>query len=262
MARRLGVHVTTIRRLEKAASKLNRGEVPRRKAGTGKTMKYGDLEVNLIKELCDSNPGITTIQLKLQRTKELGHLSRRTVSDIVRNQLGLKSCVRARKPHMTEEKKLEREAWAAKHQKWSKAKWGQYLFSDEAFFWTKSETGGRTVRRPVGKRYDPKYTSTNFKKPQKMMFWAGITRSGRRISKFLEVNAKMNSENFVKIMKQARVPDFLKRHNLKLLQDRATPHISKPTTNYLNSQGVQTLLIHSNLFYVLFLCLSFTSQNV
>ena len=39
------------------------------------------------------------------------------------------------------------------------------------------------------------------------------------------------------------MPDFLKRHNLKLLQDRATPHISKPTSNYLKSQGVQTLLI-------------------
>jgi transposase len=75
------------------------------------------------------------------------------------------------------------------------------------------------------------------------MFWAGITRTGRRISKFLEVNENMNSENFVKILKQARVPDFLKRHNLKLLQDRATPHISKPTSNYLKSQGVQTLLI-------------------
>jgi hypothetical protein len=35
------------------------------------------------------------------------------------------------------------------------------------------------------------------------MFWAGITRSSRRISKFLEVNAKMNSENFIKILKQA-----------------------------------------------------------
>ena len=253
VAQRLGVYVRTIRRLEKAASKLNQGEIrriekasfmlnpgdiPKRKPGTGKTKKWGDREVNLIKEMCESNPDITAIQLKLQQPKELGHLSRRTISDIIVNQVGLRSRVKARKPHMTEAKKLERKEWATKHQKWTNAKWGQYLFSDEAFFWTKSETGGRTVRRPVGKRYDPKYTARNYKKPQKLMFWAGITRTGRRISKFLEVNENMNSENFVKILKQARVPDFLKRHNLKLLQDRATPHISKPTSSYLKSQGV------------------------
>ena len=46
----------------------------------------------------------------------------------------------------------------------------------------------------------------------------------------------MTSENIVKILKKARVLDFLKRHNLKLFQDRATPHISKPTSRYLKSR--------------------------
>ena len=145
VARRLGVDVKTIRRLEEAARTLKPGVVPSRKPGTGlKNKKYGAKEVKIIEKLCKDNPGITALQLKMRRPKQLGHLSRRTLSDIVWKEVGLKSCVRAKKPHMTEAKMLERKTFAAKHRKWSKSKWGQYLFADEAFFWTKNqlEEGG------------------------------------------------------------------------------------------------------------------------
>ena len=92
-------------------------------------------------------------------------------------------------------------------------------------------------------RFDPKYTKTEFKKPQKLMFWAGITSSGRRISRFLDQNEMMNSVNFVKVLKKARAPAMLRKNKLTLLQDRATPHISKYTSSFMKSEGFKAKFI-------------------
>ena len=243
VARRLGVNVRTIKRLEADARTSQPGVVTLRKPGSGKSKKWGEKEKSTIAKLCEDQPGITANQMKLRCPKELGKLSRRTVSRIARVELGLKSCVRAKKPYLTDAKKLDRRNFAAKHQKWSRTKWGQYLFADEAFFWTKHQACGNKVRRPEGMRYDPKYTEAKYKKPQKLLFWAGITRSGKRISGFLDDGAQMNSENFVKLLKKSRVPAFLKKNKLKLLQDRATPHTSAATKSYLNSVGVKGVLL-------------------
>ena len=146
------------------------GEVPKRKAGTGRQRKYGAAEVKLVKKTVNAHPGITAAQLRLRHPKEIGHLARRTVSNIVRRDLNMRACVKAKKPYLTKEKKTERVTFARGHRFWSKSKWGNFLFADEKFFWTKADTGGRLVRRPVGTRYEPKYTKQDFKKPEKIMF--------------------------------------------------------------------------------------------
>ena len=210
VARRIGVTVKTIQRLEKAARNLKPGEVPSRKVGTGRKRKYGPKEVKIIEKLWDAKPGMTATQMKLSRPKQLGHLSRRTVSNILREDLDLKSCVKAEKPYLTDQKKSERLSFARSHEKWSKSKWGNFLFADEKFFWTKNSTSGRRVRRPVGRRYDPKFTKKEFKKPQKIMFWAGIASNGRRISRFLDINEKMNSNSYIKVLRKAGAPSMLR----------------------------------------------------
>ena len=53
----------------------------------------------------------------------------------------------------------------------------------------------------------------------------------------------MNSDNFIKVIKKAGAPAMMRKNNLKLLQDKATPHTSGPTTTYLKSEGVRTLFI-------------------
>ena len=78
--------------------------------------------------------------------------------------MNLRSCVKAEKPFLTDQKKSERLTFVRSHYRWSKSKWGKFLFADEKFFWTKNETGGRLVRRLVGARYDPKFTRKDFKK--------------------------------------------------------------------------------------------------
>ena len=71
------------------------------------------------------------------------------------------------------------------------------------------------------------------------MWWAGISNSGKKISRWLGPNKTMNSENFVKTIWSAGVPQFLKKHELKLLQDNAPPHISASTKDFMEKENVK-----------------------
>ena len=140
VAWRFGVSTKTIRRLENGAKRLKPGEVFRRNPGTGPQRKYGTEEVRIIQKTEDAQPGITATQLNLRMPKVLGHLARRTGSNIVRIDLNMRSCVRAEKPYLTKKKKTERMTFARGHWFWSKSKWGNFLYADEKFFWTKNDT--------------------------------------------------------------------------------------------------------------------------
>jgi len=142
VARRIGVTVKTIQRLEKAARNLKPGEVPSRKVGTGRKRKYGPKEVKIIEKLWDAKPGMTATQMKLSRPKQLGHLSRRTVSNILREDLDLKSCVKAEKPYLTDQKKSERLSFARSREKWSKSKWGNFSLRTRNFSGRKTQQVG------------------------------------------------------------------------------------------------------------------------
>ena len=63
--------------------------------------------------------------------------------------------------------------------------------------------------------------------------------SGKKISRWLGPNETMNSVNFVKTIWSAGVPQFLKKHKLKLLQDNAPPHISASTKDFMEKENVK-----------------------
>ena len=71
------------------------------------------------------------------------------------------------------------------------------------------------------------------------MWWAGISTSGKKISRWLGPNKTMKSENFVRTISSNGVPQFLKKHELKLLQDNAPPHISASTKDFMEKENVK-----------------------
>ena len=199
VAARLKYSVKTIRRLQQAAVGLQPGEVPQRRLrpGSGKKKSYGAKERGAIKRAITANPKMTALQLKTRLPKTAGHLSRRTINNIVREELGRRSGVAAVKPFLTNSMREDRLAWAAGHRYWGPTRWGRYLYGDESYFMTKNETGGRRVRRPEGSsRFDPKYTKTEFKWPQQLMVWACISASGRRLLHFCPPNTTMTASRF------------------------------------------------------------------
>ena len=78
------------------------------------------------------------------------------------------------------------------------------IFSDETLFHTKPTTGGRSVRRPRGaNRFDPNYTVQRLKHPKHILFWRGISASGKRFYSFLKPKEKMNSVRYISALKRA-----------------------------------------------------------
>ena len=71
------------------------------------------------------------------------------------------------------------------------------------------------------------------------MWWAGISTSGKKISRWLGPNETMNSENFVRTKRYAGVLKFLKKNNLKLLQDNSPPHINASFKDFMKKENVK-----------------------
>ena len=133
-------------------------------------------------------------------------------------ELDIPSRVPPRKPFVTEALIKERLEWATAHSNWRKKRWEAFLFSDEALFHTKPTTGGRRVRRPRGaNRFDPKYMVQRVKHPEHILFWGGISASGKCVYSFLKTKETMNSVHYVSALRRAL--KLLKQEKLTLVHD-------------------------------------------
>lgn len=70
---------------------------------------------------------------------------------------GLIGAKPSKKPLLSKKNVRARMKFAREHRDWSVADWGRVLWSDESKFNLFSTDGIRYVRRPIGKRNDPKY---------------------------------------------------------------------------------------------------------
>lgn len=69
----------------------------------------------------------------------------------------------AKKPLISEKNRLARINFAKRHINWSRRTWNTVLFSDESKYNLRGSDGRVFVRRPKGKRLDPKYTNKTVK---------------------------------------------------------------------------------------------------
>ena len=72
--------------------------------------------------------------------------------------------------------KKKRLVLAKKHLHWTADDWGKVLFSDESTF-QQFVVRHKHVRRPVGKRFDQKYTSATMKHPPSQMIWGAMSKN-------------------------------------------------------------------------------------
>ena len=239
----LGVTVRTIQRLEREAEqqKIDKDVAPVRKAGSGRRRTFGKKQIEAIENLMDVEPGLTCHQVKLRLPKILAGVGRRTIQRIIQEKLDMPSIVRPTVPFLTEEGRKKRVAWAKTNKRRTIGDWRGVLFADECPFHTKQSTGGRRVRKPRNAdRFDPKYTRPTLKKPQVIIFWGGISASGRRVHGWFQYKEKINSESYMTMLKKNAFK-ILRQENLTLCHDLATPHTSKPTSDYLAAEGIKTM---------------------
>ena len=116
--------------------------LPQRKVGSGPRRTYGSKQIRAIDNAIDANPRLTCHQLKLQLPKTLAKVAPRTIRRIISEEPDIPSRVPPKKPFVTAAMIQERLARARGHSKWTKQRWGGFLFSDETLFHTKPTTGG------------------------------------------------------------------------------------------------------------------------
>ena len=155
---------------------------------TGRPQKTSARDRRLICRLSRKDPFMSAGKIKF----EIGRndVSTKTIKRVLFKSGGLKSRMAAKKPHLRNTNRLNRLRWAREHQNWTIDQWKEILWSDESKFLLRKR-GSILVRRPVGKRYDPKYTEKTVKHDKYVMIWGCFSSDG--VGKLHRINGIMNS---------------------------------------------------------------------
>ena len=243
-ARRLKVHPSTVSRLNARAKE---GEGLERRKGSGRTRKTSKRDIRIIRDAITKDPRQTAKSIKMHHKKTLSHLSIRTVSRVLYEDLKLQSFVAAKKPFLSKGMKQRRLHFANKYKKWKPKQWDDVLFTDEASFETTYSTGGPRVRRVWGEgRYEDKYTKKNFKKPPSLMVWASFSSSSTGDIFFLESSRTMTASLFIEVARNHLIPSMKKLQAKAFVLDRATCHTAKKTVKFLNDNRLNTIFLPAN----------------
>lgn len=168
-------------------------------------------------------------------------VSQRTVSRRA-NEAGL-GCYRpVKKPLISEKNRCARINFAREHLNWSKQKWNTVLFSDESKYNLRGHDGRNFVRRPKGKRLDPKYTNKTVKfGGGNIMVWGCF--SGQGMGPIHVVKDTLTGIGYRSILNDIMFP--YAEENMPLVwrfqHENDPKHTSKIVTEWLQSNGVSVL---------------------
>lgn len=155
---------------------------------------------------------------------------------------GLRGCVAAKKPRLTENHKRKRLQWAKERKLWTTNDWRKILWSDESSFELWRTRGRVWVRRRKGERFlDECIVPTIKHGGGKVMVWGTMARSG--VGSLTVVDGRLNAEAYIKLVKK-----YVKKDARKLIgrrftfqQDGAPCHTAKATSEALLKMNICVL---------------------
>ena len=163
-----------------------------------------------------------------------------TVSRRLSKEFNLKSYKPAKKPRLTVAMKAKRLQFANNHQHWTTEQWGKVLFSNESTF-QQFVVQKRHVSRPIGKRFDERYTVPTEKHPSSQMVWEAMSRNGVAALSFLPPGTTINESKYVQMLSE-KLKLHLQVHNCQIFMQDGTPcHRSKVAKNFLDSNNIDLL---------------------
>lgn len=116
---------------------------------------------------------------------------------------GLRSFFTEKKPLINERNRVKRLIWAKEHIDWDLDDWKSVLWSDESSFRLEYRSK-RRVRRPRGKRLDPKYTKPTIKYDKKINVWGCFSWDG--VGHFYQIKGIMDARKYHSILQQHMFP--------------------------------------------------------
>lgn len=195
---------------------------------------------SLMKRMVIRSPSSSLSKIKAALGQAGTAVSGSTVSRRLSNEFGLKSRKPAAKPRLTPVMKQKRLDFAQKYKDWTIADWSKVLFSDESTL-VQFNTRKRQIRRPVGKRYDERYTVMTMKHPPSQMVWGAMSAMGTSGLFFLEKNTTMNGEKYKKLLQDKLILHMRVHQCSVFMHDGAPCHRSRTVKDFLNQANVTVL---------------------
>ena len=180
---------------------------------------------------------------KKMRSALLAHgtdVSSKTVKRRLTKDFGLKAFKPAKKKRLTPAMKLKRLNFVKKHINWSREQWSRVIFSDESCI---QQFGSRkhSVWRPVGKRFNEKYSQQTMKHSPKIMIWGAISVKGTAGLFFLTPGTTMNGGKYLELLKN-KLQLHMNMHECTIFMQYGAPcHKAKIFSNFLKSKKIQVL---------------------
>ena len=136
----------------------------------------------------------------------------------------------------------DRLRWARRHVRFTRADWARVVFTDEKRFSIHGSDGRDRVYRRRNERYEQQcIMETRLQGGGgSEMVWAGVSMHHKTDIVF--INGNMNAARYqAEVLQPHVIPLFQQNRGLTLVQDGATPHTARTTTQLLNAHGIQRL---------------------
>ena len=206
----------------------------------GRPRKTTARDDHLIRRVAVRSPRSSSKKMRSALLAHSTDVSSKTVKRRLTKDFGLKTFKPAKKPHLTPAMKLKRLNFAKKHINWSREQWSRVIFSDESCI---QQFGSRkhSVWRPVGKRFDEKYTQQTMKYSPKIMIWGAMSVKGTAGLFCLTPGTTMNGAKYLELLKN-KLQLHMNVHECTIfMQDGAPCHKAKIVSNFLKSKKIQVL---------------------
>jgi len=169
----------------------------------------------------------------LHSSPSMPNMSIRTVRRIL-SMSGLHGRIAAKKPLLNRTQIRNRLSWCKTYLQMDPNLWKNFVFSDEARIELYSSRR-QYVRRPVGQRFNCKYTMKTVKYGgPSIMIWGAIKGDGTKV--LCKCPPILNSEGYQTILDSTLIP-FISNDSI-FMQDGAPCHRSKSTLNFLDSRHI------------------------
>jgi len=162
---------------------------------SGRPSKTSPRERTRIHRIANNNPWLSGKDIKHELGRE--DISDRTLRRVLVKHFGLYSRRAAKKPNLSERNRLKRLQFANLYKDWTIDDWKKVLWSDESKFPLRFH-GQSLVRRPVGKRFDDKYTRKTIKHDKYVMIWGCF--SWDKVGKIYRIKGTMDGDLYKRIL--------------------------------------------------------------
>lgn len=233
IARKLGRQRLTVQRFHRRWREHGTLE---RASGQGRKRKTTEREDRLIINLIKRDRFITSTEI--QAHPSLQHVSKRLISERIKESGIFNSYWAARKPLLSKANIKKRLEWALAHRHWTKEDWRRVLWTDESPFVLRFR-GKKRVWRMHNERFKSECLLPSVKHDKKINVWGCFCASG--VGRLHLIKGIMDTNIYLSIMEEPMLhsADLLfGRENWHFQQDNDPKHTSKASKEWFLDQEV------------------------